>query len=52
MIVFTFSILYKDNKERFFKESLLLANIKPNIVLKMLFLTMSNIDINFQAWNL
>ncbi len=42
----------KDNKERFFEESFLLVEIKLNIVLEMLFLTISNTDINFQAQNL
>ena len=42
----------KDNRERFFEESFLLANVKPEIVLKMLFLTMSNADVDFQAQNL
>ncbi len=49
MVVFTFSILNKDDRERFFKMSFLL---ELHIVLKMLFLTMSNIDIDFQAWDL
>ncbi len=52
MIVSTFSILEKDNRERFLEESFLLADIKPDIVLGMLFQTMSNADINFQARNL
>ena len=37
----------KDDKERFFEESFLLANVKPEIVFKILFLTMSNTDISF-----
>ncbi len=44
-----FSILDKDDKERFFKESFLLANIKLDIILEIYFLTMSNIDVDFQA---
>ena len=52
MVVSIFSVSDKDDKERFFKESFLLADIKPNIVLKMPFLIMSNADINFQARNL
>ncbi len=52
MIVLTFSVLDKDGRKRFFEESFLLADIKPNIVLKMLFLTMSNADIDFQAQDL
>ncbi len=49
MVVFTFSILDKDDRKRFLKESFLLADVKPDIVLKMPFLTMSNADIDFQA---
>ena len=52
MVVFTFSISNKDSRERFFEESFLLADVNPNIVLEMLFLTMSNVDIDFQAQDL
>ncbi len=45
----------KDGRERFFEESFLLADVKPDIVLWMPFLTISNTDIDFQArdlqWN-
>ncbi len=49
MVVSTFSISDKDSRERFFEKSFLLADVKPDIVLKMLFLTMSNADVDFQA---
>ncbi len=52
IVISIFSLSGKDSKERFFKESFLLVNIKPNIVLGILFLIISNIDINFQAWDL
>lgn len=52
IVVFTFSVLDKDSKKRFFEESLFLANDKPGIVLGMLFLTMSNVNIEFQAQDL
>ena len=52
MIVSTFSISNQDGKKRFFEESFLLANVKLEIVLGMAFLTMSNIDVDFQAQNL
>ncbi len=52
MVVFTFFISDKDSRERFFEESFLLANVKPDIVLEMPFLTMSNADIDFQAQDL
>ncbi len=52
MLISTFSISDKDSRERFFEESFLLADIKLDVVLGMPFLTMSNTDIDFQAWNL
>ena len=52
IIFFTFFVSNKDGRERFFEESFLLVNIKPEIVLEMLFLTMSNANVDFQAWNL
>ncbi len=52
MIVFTFSVSDNDDKERFFEESFLLADVKPDVVLWMLFLTMSNANIDFQAQDL
>ncbi len=52
MVVSIFSIADKNNRERFCKESFLLADVKPNIVLGMPFLIMSNADVDFQAWDL
>ena len=52
MVVSIFSVSDKDGRERFFEESFLLADVSPDIVLGMSFLTMSNADIDFQAWNL
>ena len=52
MVVSTFSVLDKDSGERFFEESFLLANVKSEIVLEMLFLTINNANIDFQAQNL
>ncbi len=42
----------KDGKERFFEESFLLADVRPDIVFGMLFLTMSNTNVDFQARDL
>ncbi len=42
----------KNGKKRFLEESFLWADIKSNIVLGMLFITMSNADIDFQAQDL
>ncbi len=52
IIVSTFSVSDKDERERFFEESFLLANVRPDIMLGVLFLTMSNADINFKARDL
>ena len=52
MVVSIFFLLDKDDQERFFKESFLLADIKPDSVLAIPFLTMSNANVNFQARNL
>ncbi len=42
----------KNSRERFFEKNFLLSDIKPDIVLGMSFLTMSNADVDFQAWDL
>lgn len=52
MIVSIFSLLDKNSREGLFEESFFLANVKPNIVLGMLFLTMSNVNVDFPAQNL
>ena len=49
IVVSTFFVLDKDVRKGFFEESVLLADVKSTIMLKMLFLTKSNININFQA---
>ena len=52
MVVSTFSVSDEDGRVRFFKESFLLADVKPDIIFGMPFLTMSNADIDFQARDL
>ena len=52
MVVSNFSMLDKDGREKFFEENFLLANVSPDIMLGMPFLTMSNADVNFQARDL
>ncbi len=52
MVVSTFSMSDKDGRERFFEESFLLADVRLDIVLGMLFLTISNPDVDFQARDL
>ncbi len=52
MVVSIFFMSDKDDKERFFKESFLLADIKLDIILGIFFLTIGNSDIDFQARDL
>ncbi len=52
IIVSTFSILDKDGRERIFEESFQLTDMNLDIVFGMSFLIMSNVDIDFQAWDL
>ena len=52
IVVSTFSMSDKDRKERFFEESFLLADVSPDIVLEMHFLTMRNANVDFQARDL
>ena len=52
IVVSTFSLSDKDDRERFFEESFLLADVKPEIILGMPLLTMTNTDIDFQGWDL
>ena len=47
MVVTTFSVMNKANQVRFFKETFLVANVSPGIVLGILFLTLSGADIDF-----
>ncbi len=42
----------KDGRERFFEENFLLDDVKPDIVLGIPFITMSNTDVGFQAQDL
>ena len=49
MVVFTFFVSSKDKRKRFFEESFLLANVQPDLVLEIPFLTISDADVNFQA---
>lgn len=52
MIVFTCFVLNNDNRERFLEESFLLAHIKLDIILKLLFFIITNANINFKVQDL
>ena len=52
MEVAAFSVVDKANQVRFFEETFLVANIRPEIVLGMLFLTLSGANVDFSGWEL
>ncbi len=47
IIVSIFFVLNKNNRDSFFDKSFLLVNVKLDIILEILFLNISNADINF-----
>ena len=47
MVVTAFSVMDKANRIKFFEEIFLIANVSPEIVLRILFLTLSSADVNF-----
>ena len=47
MVVTAFSVVDKANRVRFFEETFLVANVNPEVVFRMPFLTLSNADIDF-----
>ncbi len=49
MVVSIFFMLDKNSRERFFEESLILADIKSDVILGIPFPTISNVDVDFQA---
>ena len=49
MVVATFSVEDKANQVRFFEETFLVANVSPEVVLGMPFLTLSGADVDFSG---
>ena len=47
MVVIVFSMTDQADKVRFFEKIFLIANVNPNVVLGMPFLTLSSVDIDF-----
>ena len=47
MVVAAFSVEDKANQVRFFEETFLVANVSPEVVLEIPFLTLSGVDIDF-----
>ena len=52
MIVAAFSVINKANQVRFFEEIFLVANVNPEVVFGMFFLTLSDADVDFVDWDL
>ena len=52
MIVADFLVTDKINQAGFFEKTFLMANISPKIVLKIPFLILSNVDVDFLDWKL
>ena len=49
MVVAAFSVENKANRVRFFEETFLVANVSPEVVLGMPFLTLSGADVDFSG---
>ena len=47
MVVAAFSVIDQANKVKFFKKTFLVVNISPDIVVKILFLSLSNANVDF-----
>ena len=47
MVVAAFSVTDQADKVRFFEETFLVANVSPDVIFGMLFLTLSGADIDF-----
>ena len=52
IVVAAFSVTDKANSIRFFEETFLVANVSPEIVYEMPFLTLSSANIDFLGWEL
>ena len=52
MIIAAFLVVDKANRVRFFEKTFLMANISPEVVFVMPFLTLSSVNIDFSDWEL
>ena len=52
MVVAAFSVEDRANRVRFFEETFLVANVSPEVVFGMPFLTLSNVDVDFSGRDL
>ena len=49
IVVAVFSVVDKANRVRFFEETFLVANVSPDVVFGMPFLTLSGADVDFSG---
>ena len=47
MVVVAFSMTDQANRVKFFEETFLIANVSPDIILGIPFLTLNSADVNF-----
>ena len=52
MVVAAFTVMNKTNKVKFFEKTFLIANVSPKVVFGILFLILSDADVNFFGWEL
>ena len=52
IIVIAFSVMDKANRVRFFKKTFLVANVSLKVVFVMLFVTLSDMHVDFSGWEL
>ena len=52
MVVTAFSVTDKANQVKFFEETFLVANVCLKVVFKMIFLTLSGLNVDFLGWEL
>ena len=52
MVVAVFSVVDRANQVRFFEKTFLVANVSPEVVYGMSFITLSSTDIDFSGWEL
>ena len=52
MMVAVFSVINQANRVKFFEEIFLVANVSPDVIFGMHFLTLSGVDVNFSKRDL
>ena len=47
MVIAAFSVIDQSDRVKFFEETFFIANVNPDVIYDIIFLTLSNADINF-----